>query len=178
MGHSNQEYLLSRDPSIIGIIHKPSSIVLTERNFRLREAANLLIDRNAKGAIVETEAAVRWLKWPMHETAAKVVYEPRKIESPRQLGDGSFNLWQGWGIDKADPDGNAKLFEKLLDHLLSDTPEPEAKKAFIQWLAYPFQNPSAKINWGVILYGVTEGSGKTLLAYTLRGIYGDANFMK
>jgi putative DNA primase/helicase len=42
----------------------------------------------------------------------------------------------------------------------------------IRWLAYPLQNPGAKMRTALVLHGRTEGTGKTKLGQIMRRIYG------
>jgi len=109
----------------------------------------------------------------MRSQATKLVYEPRVLGAPRQIGDGTYNLWPGWGVESAQS-GDVTLFTQLIEHLLSETPEPAARKAFLQWIAFPFQNPGVKILWATVIHGA-QGAGKTLLGYTLRELYGAQN---
>lgn len=65
----------------------------------------------------------------------------------------------------------------LRDHLLADLPE-NLKDLFIEWLAYPIQNPGKKINYATFIYSLRGGTGKNLiLENPLRAIYGH-NFKK
>lgn len=43
---------------------------------------------------------------------------------------------------------------------------------FVCWLAFPLQHPGAKMRTSVILYGRTEGTGKSLATDIMRDIYG------
>lgn len=42
----------------------------------------------------------------------------------------------------------------------------------LRWLAYPLQNPGAKMRTALVLHGRTEGTGKTKLGQIMRRIYG------
>jgi putative DNA primase/helicase len=42
----------------------------------------------------------------------------------------------------------------------------------MRWLAYPLQNPGAKMRTALVLHGRTEGTGKTKLGQIMRRIYG------
>src|SRR6185503_6991791 len=67
--------------------------------------------------------------------------------------------------------GSVKLWQKLVDHLFTGS-EPEAKKWFIQWLAYPLQHPGTKLLTSCVIHSRFQGNGKTLLGEVMRFVYG------
>jgi hypothetical protein len=164
----NEAYVFSYDPPAT-IINRATDQLLSEVEFKSNERPRKLLINNKP-----VEAAKHWLGWNMRAQVSKLVYEPRVQGAPRQFDDGTYNLWQGWGVESAEA-GDVTLFTQLLEHLLSETREPEARTAFVQWLAYPFQNPGDKMLWAVLMHGETQGAGKTLLGYTLRELYGFDN---
>jgi hypothetical protein len=58
----------------------------------------------------------------------------------------------------------------LIDHLFGA--EREARDWFRRWLAYPLQRPGTKLFSAALLWGKTQGTGKSLVGYTLFRIYG------
>lgn len=116
-------------------------------------------------------AADAWLRWPLRDQAARFVYAPG---AEARTADNELNLWKGWGV--APKRGNVDRFLKLLKHLFVGAP-PDDMAWFLQWLAYPLQHPGTKMHCAAVLFGVTEGTGKSLVGYTMGKIYG-ANFVE
>jgi hypothetical protein len=118
-------------------------------------------------------AADHWLAWPLRQDAQKLTYDPAKpplslVEVPgKEFPD--YNMWTGWGVSPKE--GDPGPFLKLVDHLFTDS-EPEAKKWFLQWCAYPLQHPGTKLFSSVVIHGLAQGTGKSLVGYTLGKIYG------
>jgi hypothetical protein len=59
-----------------------------------------------------------------------------------------------------------------MDYLLEGL-DKAAKEWFFDWCAYPLQNPGVKMFSAVVIHGVVQGTGKTLVGETLGRIYGD-----
>lgn len=122
---------------------------------------------NSKGELVRApvSAAVAWLKWGLRTSADNFTYLPGQGEFiERQL-----NLWPGWGMQPAK--GEVAMFLKLLDHLFEGA-ESGAKEWLLCWLAYPLQKPGTKLFTSVVVHGVKEGTGKSLLGHTVGQLYG------
>lgn len=125
----------------------------------------------AKGDIVREKvpAAPVWIRWPLRRSAKKLTYAPGQ---ERMTPDGLLNQWPGWGAEPKK--GDVSPWLKLTKFLFS-TAEPGALEWFYDWCAYPIQNPGTKMFSAVVIHGVAQGTGKTLVGYTLAKIYG-ANF--
>ena len=107
--------------------------------------------------------------------------EYRKVVRPEQVGfdpaetdkNITCNLWSGWPIQPKT--GSCDKWLELLHHLCSGEQNAIAMaKWVIQWLAYQVQNPGAKMQTAIVVFG-PQGSGKNLLfEYPLRifGKYG------
>ena len=82
-----------------------------------------------------------------------------------------LNTWQGWPlVPKA---GKCDLLLDLLRYLCSNDPNGAAVYDWLLcWMAYPLQNPGAKMNSAVIMHG-PQGTGKSCVFQTLAKIYGD-----
>jgi len=85
-----------------------------------------------------------------------------------------LNTWQGWPMKpKA---GSCERLLELLRYLCSGEEEPgkadEVFKWILCWMAYPLQNPGAKMSSAVIMHG-PQGTGKSTVFQTLAKIYGD-----
>lgn len=82
-----------------------------------------------------------------------------------------LNTWQGWPmLPKA---GKCELLLDLLRHLCSDDQNGEIVYRWILcWMAYPLQNPGAKMSSAIIMHG-PQGTGKSTVFQALSKIYGD-----
>lgn len=95
-----------------------------------------------------------------------IVFEPGQ-----DLGKSMVNLFEGFAIQP-----NAKgAFgcQKILAHIwrMCGEREPEFEW-LLKWIAYPLQNPGAKMDSSVIMYG-SEGPGKSILwEKVVKRIYG------
>ena len=81
------------------------------------------------------------------------------------------NLWGGWPTTPAAGDCS-KLLE-LGEYLCSDDPRgAELWDWMLKWIAYPIQNPGAKMKTALVLHG-PQGTGKNLMFESVMGIYGE-----
>jgi hypothetical protein len=117
--------------------------------------------------IKKVAAAPTWIRWPMRRTATEVTYAPGQ---DRITDEGAYNQWEGWGVEPEK--GDIRPFMDLIDFIFGDA-EKGAKDWFLDWAAYPLQNPGVKMFSSVLIHGVMEGTGKSLIGYTLGRIYGD-----
>lgn len=111
-------------------------------------------------------AAEEWLKWKYRRTYSRLAYEPGK---PKDLEDGSYNIWSGWGCEPSP--GDITPWNDLLEYLFDS--DRDSLKWFQQWLAYPLQHPGVKMFSAVLLYGRLQGTGKSFVGYIMGDIYGD-----
>ena len=82
-----------------------------------------------------------------------------------------LNTWQGWPIQPKEGCCNALL--SLLHYLCSQDEKGDDIFAWLlKWMAYPLQNPGAKMASAVIMHG-PQGTGKSTVFQTLAKIYGD-----
>ena len=68
------------------------------------------------------------------------------------------------------PKGDCQPIVELLGHLCDE--DPDLRDWVLDWVAYPLQNPGAKMPTSVIMHG-DEGSGKNLFWEIVRDIYGE-----
>lgn len=82
-----------------------------------------------------------------------------------------LNTWQGWPMRPKR--GDCGLLLDLLDYLCSEeTNRDEVYDWILCWMAYPLQNPGAKMSSAIIMHG-PQGTGKSTVFQTLAKIYGD-----
>lgn len=117
--------------------------------------------------LLKKQTARVWLEWPHRAELKAVTFEPGqdKITQSKKL-----NLWNGWAVEPVK--GDIGPWKSMLTHIFKGEPE-SVVKWFEQWVAYPMQNPGAKMTTSVLIWGVLEGTGKTSLGNTISMIYGD-----
>jgi hypothetical protein len=113
----------------------------------------------------KVKTAQKWLEWESRFELQKIDYAPGQ---PR-IYDDHWNTWKGWGCEPVK--GSVAPWSALLDHIFKAN--KEARLWFERWAAYPFQHPGTKLFTNVLIWGTHHGTGKTLVGYTLRDIYGE-----
>lgn len=113
---------------------------------------------------VKKKAAQSWLEWEQRLELGKMTYAPGQ---DRFVG-GNYNTWPGWGCEPRK--GTVKPWADLLDRLFDG--HKEERRWFERWLALPLQRPGSKMFSSALLWGVGEGTGKSLVGKTLGRIYG------
>lgn len=164
----NEEVVYLRDPGLVVV--RASHQKLAPQAFTSHAYANRHYLEVGEGAAKRKPTAKRWVEWERRFELEKITYRPG---SP-QVVDDCWNTWKGWGLEPKK--GNIKPWQDLLDFLFKDA-DPGAQEWFEKWCAYPLQHPGTKMFSSVLMWGVTQGTGKTLCCYTLRNIYGD-NFVE
>jgi hypothetical protein len=123
-------------------------------------------------------AAAKWLTWPIRQDVQRLDYlpgaEPQAIvpdpypRHPRSYPL-VYNTWTGWGTEPKK--GSVAPFTKLYDHLFTGATDA-FKHRVLQWLAYPIQHPGTKLFTSLVIYGREQGTGKSLIGYSVGRIYG------
>lgn len=125
---------------------------------------------NGKGSTTkELPAAREWLKWSGRAEVKKVTYAPGHGRSH----EGCLNTWPGWGVTPVK--GDIEPWKRLLAHLFAGF--PHERLYFERWCACPLQNPGLKMAVACVMWGVVNGTGKSLIGLTLGRIYG-RNFVE
>lgn len=145
------------------LIHNPHAFV----NHQYCNRHITVMTREKEPRLVQKPAAKLWMEWPHRAELTGITYRPGQ---PRITDSGELNSWAGWGVVDAKR-GDVMPWRELLDVLFADT-EPEARRWFEQWCAYPIQNPGAKMASAVVMWGASQGTGKTLCGHTLMKLYG------
>lgn len=161
----NTELVYVEEPA--GVLQLSTGRVLNKSTLvDLAYANRFVLAPDGRGNIVKVNAADRWLRWANRRTCRRLSYSPGQSQV---LADGGYNLWRGWGVEpKA---GDVSPFIKLINHIFKD--DKAAKTWFLQWLAYPLQNPGTKMFTSSLLFSLAHGTGKSLIGYTMGKIYGD-----
>jgi hypothetical protein len=163
----NEEVLYVRDPGLV--VERDTGRRIAPMQFVAHAYANrhyIETVTAANGGITtkKKSLAKRWVEWESRFEAEKIVYAP----GCPQLHEGTWNAWPGWGVEPKK--GGVDLWKRLLHRVFRG--DTNAIKWFEQWCAYPIQHPGAKMYSAVLLWGVKHGTGKTLIAYLLKAIYG------
>jgi hypothetical protein len=127
----------------------------------------LVAKANGEG-FKEKNAAEDWLKWKQKRRYKDICYAPGEEATVNN----NVNMWNGWGCEPKK--GSIKPFNDLLKFVFKD--EPELLPHFLQWLAYPLQNPGKKNFTAYLFHSLHQGVGKSFIGYIMQGIYGD-NFV-
>lgn len=126
---------------------------------------------NGEERFSEEAAAQVWLGWPLRSKVQRLTYDPAlpPVSVAEQQGSPVWNTWPGWGCEPSE--GDVAPFLQLLEHLFQGS-MPGDLQWFLQWLAYPLQYPGTKLFTSVLLWGPSHGTGKSLIGYTMKRIYG------
>lgn len=126
--------------------------------------ADRTIEETTEKGVKRIPLAVEWIKWPLRRTHSKLEYAPGQEEV---LENNELNVWEGWGCEPED--GTVKPFYTILEHII---PDEEFREWFLQWLAYPIQNPGTKLFTSVLIHGRNHGTGKSFIGYMIGQVYG------
>jgi len=110
----------------------------------------------------DIKATTVWASWPHRRTVKDITYAPGRD----RYHDGMYNEWRSWGCEPRR--GSVKSFLEVVRGI-------ENWEWLLQWMAYPIQNPGAKLLQAVVLWSVETGTGKTFIGKILRHIYGLRN---
>ncbi len=81
-----------------------------------------------------------------------------------------LNTWTGWEMQPKP--GECQKILDTLEHLCSkEANSDEVLLWIIKWMAYPLQNPGAKMGSAIIMHG-PQGTGKSLIFRVLAAVYG------
>ncbi len=167
----NKQYVYIKNPGLI--INQDTRFKVAPGAFKdhLESKASYqecLMTKDGSVKYRPVSAAGAWLKWPLRLDVGTLTYKPGESKFTTNSGP-AFNIWPGWGCEPKK--GPVKLFLQLIDWLFTGA-EESAKRWFLQWCAHPFQHPGTKLFTSSVLYGIKQGTGKSLVGYTLGRIYG------
>jgi hypothetical protein len=113
-----------------------------------------------------------WLAWDKRSIVDTMLYEPGSGPVIEDQEPSYVNLWTGWGT--VPREGDVSPFTEWLQDAF---PNESEREWIVDWLAYPIQNPGAKMNSALMLVG-ESGTGKGFLTEILTRIYGHAHTWK
>lgn len=114
-----------------------------------------------------------WQENPHREMvdAKNLVFDPTQQASP----DTHINMFTGFPLLPVCNEPLVEIALQLLESLCSS--ESNTEEVFdwlLRWLAFPLQNPGAKMQTAVLMFGEKQGTGKSLFFEgIMRPIYGD-----
>lgn len=166
----NHEVAIIENPG--GIFHIATGVL---HNMPTQLASTIYASRlvrkvNGAGQFVDANALIEWTKWRRQRRHAGIVYRPGQARVTRE---NYLNTWKGWGVDPKK--GDVSNLEYLLDHVFGTS--ADSRSWFLKWLAYPIQNPGTKLYTASVLWSNEQGSGKSIMGYTVKRVYGD-NFVQ
>lgn len=169
----NRRYVYIRNPGLV--LAQETNVKITPGAFKEHlEAMEVYHERQLKSdgstTFKAVSAAAAWIKWPMRQEASKLTYQPGRERFIMQTAHPLYNIWPGWGVKPAR--GDVTPFLTLIDHIFTNA-EPEAKRWFLRWCAFPLQHPGVKMFSSAVIHGIKHGTGKSLIGYTLGRIYGE-----
>jgi hypothetical protein len=166
----NKEVMYAEDPGIIIVDESGQKMAPGHFKEHSRWSTASTVQRkiNSEGTVTlhKVPASQAWIKWPMRRSVKGLTYVPG---APRITDEGEYNQWPGWGVKPVE--GDVKPFEELVKFLFKDM-ETTSLTWFLDWLAYPLQNPGVKMFSAVVMHSVVQGTGKSLMGYTMGEIYG------
>lgn len=166
----NTEVSYIRNPGLIIVRDKPdrrvSASAFKEHAYSNRHFFLTTFDSKGREKLEKKPLAPRWLTWERRFELEKIVYEPGL---PQITAKNEFNAWEGWGCEPKK--GDIKPWKDLLTFLFRGRP-PKEPQWLERWLAYPLQNPGAKLFSSPLIWGIHQGTGKSLIGYTMIRIYG------
>jgi hypothetical protein len=85
---------------------------------------------------------------------------------PERTQSGCLNIYRGYSIKRAE--GDVAPFLELLEWLI---PDDDSRKYLLSFIAYKYQNPAAQYAVATILWSLTQGVGKNLIAEVLVSLF-------
>lgn len=154
-------------PSRNAVVRFEDGLVMRPRDF----VTDIFADRRhlvtaGRDKERQVSTALTWMQWPGRRVAKDMTFLPG---APLFI-DGCVNLWKGWAVEPSK--GDISMVLELLDHLFAGA--QSSSRWFWQWVAYPIQHPGVKLRTAVMMHGLMQGSGKTLMGETIAALYGEA----
>lgn len=164
----NAEVAYVRDPGVVIVLESGLRMRATDfvgHAYANRHFWEESLDQKGNPKMTKKKAPQAWLEWPLRLELARVAYVP----GAKRITDAAeFNMWPGWGCEPKR--GNIDPWRKLLDHLFAG--KAKERQWFERWCALPIQQPGKKMYSAAVLWGISTGTGKSLVGYSVGRIYG------
>jgi hypothetical protein len=173
----NDKVVYVRDPGLILVRksqQKMSPEAFKSHAFATVNYTEQLLRSDGEMSYKKVGAAGPWMSWPLRAEVTQLLYLPGAEKMVPDQDGLAFNIWKGWGCEPIK--GDIGPWKQLLDHLFVGA-DPEDRKWFERWCAYPIQNPGVKLFSACVFHGTKHGTGKSLVGYMLGRIYGK-NFVE
>ena len=164
----NTEVVYVVDPGLIVVLEtglKLSPRAFKEHAYSDRKYFEVTIDSSGSPKRTEKPIAPAWLTWEQRAKLKCLTFAPGE---GKVTSAGEYNYWDGWGCEPKR--GSVVPWKELLDYMFAA--DPASRKWFEQWCAWPIQNPGGKMYTAAVLWGIQTGTGKSLIGYSLKRIYG------
>lgn len=142
-----------------------SAVALVQHAYSNRWIEVPTWDKDGNVRMARKNAAKLWLEWEHRAELQGMTFAPGQ---PRITENSELNTWHGWGVEPAK--GDVTPWHDLLDYLFGR--QTAERQWFERWCAYPLQHPGTKMATAAVVWGVQQGTGKTLVGHTLMRIYG------
>lgn len=112
-----------------------------------------------------------WREWKLRSDRKVVRLQEVGFDPGMQDPQILCNLWGGWPTKPQS--GRCEALLRLLKYLCQEEDKPEHLYHWILcWLAYPIQNPGAKMKTALVMHG-PQGAGKNMFFEAIMAIYGE-----
>lgn len=113
-----------------------------------------------------------WRLWKERGSARRIArLDEVGFDPTRRDGKIRCNLWGGWPTTPRQ--GSCENLLDLLSYLCgNERNHGDVYQWVLKWLAYPIQNPGAKMRTALVLHG-PQGAGKNLFFESVMSIYGE-----
>lgn len=166
----NREWALIWKP--YSVLHLQSGDLYSIKSFQGIKASYKINLLSPTGKIETRPVASMWQAWKYCRAYSSLNYapgEPPEIREPESNRPPAWNLWRGFAVEPKQ--GDIMLWSRLLDHLFDGAQEP--RRYFETWCASQIQNVGVKHHVAAMLWGTTEGSGKSITGEVIGSLFGD-----
>lgn len=164
----NEEVVYVQDPGFVvkvDTLQKMAPQAFVSHHYAPRVFWEEQVSAKGTTTMVKKIAPKEWLGWPFRAEVNRMTYSPG---DDRITAAGELNVWPGWACEPKK--GDMGLWHRLMDHLFKN--KPDERKWFEQWLAWPIQHPGDKMYTYVLMWGLKHGTGKSLVGYSMKQVYG------
>jgi len=151
--------------SMSRIVEMDTGTLMTKAEFTQVNYAPFTVTVEEDEKVKQVNVPTLWMVDPKRTEVERLEYMPGQD----QIVDGALNLWRGMGLEARKGD-----VTPWLDLLANNVKDERLRHYITCWLAWPLQNPGAKLNTYLHIFG-PSGTGKGRLLAPMMRIYGAAN---